>query len=397
VPENQRRTGYEALTCAACHDPHGDANNPHSLRKMDAVTLMDNKTTITNGGLGQLCMNCHLSRRDATNYVEVTAGSGNFGPHDGPQTDMLEGVNAITYGKEIPSSAHNVAVPNTCVACHLQKISANDPAFGNVGGHTFLNYWDGGTTNTTADDVSLVGLCSGCHGPMDSFDLKRSDYDGDGVVKGVQTEVKSLLDQLGNLLPPAGPGVTTSSSYTKQQLRAAYNWKFVYNDGSFGVHNVSYAVGLLKASIADLTDDADHDGLSDKWEIARFGSITAYDNNNDPDGDGVSNALELAAGTNPLLADSDGDGFNDLAEFNAGSDPLNSVDQPGFVIKIFTAAEVEFASEIGKKYQVQRVSDITGAWLNMGSVTNGTGNNISMTVSTRSGGTQNYFRVVQVP
>ena len=396
VPEAQRRTMYEAITCAACHDPHG-IESPHILRKVTSVTLMDGFTTITNGGNGQLCMNCHMSRRNATNYVEVTAGSSSFGPHEGPQTDMLEGVNAITYGKEIPSSAHNAAVDNTCVACHLQEVAANAPYFGNVGGHTFKPGWDGGTTNTTADDVHLVGLCTDCHGPIDSFDFKRSDYDGDGVIEGVQTEVKGLLDELGNLLPPAGPGVTTSASYTRQQLRAAYNWKFVYYDGSYGVHNLSYAVGLLKASIADLTDDADHDGLSDRWEIQNFGSITAYDGNADPDADGVKNSLELSAGTNPLLGDSDGDGVNDLAEMQAGSDPLNAADIPGFVVKIYTAAEIEFASVIGKKYQVQKVSDLTSAWVNVGSVTNGTGNNISMVTSARGGTGQAYFRVVQVP
>lgn len=397
LPQNQQRTAYEAITCAACHDPHGDANNPHMLRTVSAVTLMDGFTTITNGGMGQLCMNCHMTRRNATNYVETTAGSGNFGPHHGAQADMLAGVNAITYGKEIPSSAHATAVKDTCVACHLQKVSATASHFGEVGGHTFLNHWDGGTTNTTADDVALVSLCTSCHGNIDSFDFKRADYDGDGVVQGVQTEVKNLLNQLALLLPPAGPTVTINSSYTKPQLRAAYNYLFVLEDGSYGAHNLSYAVGLLKASIADLTDDADHDGLSDTWEKARFGTITAYDGNDDPDNDGVTNALEISAGTNPLLADSDGDGVNDYTELKAGSDPLNIADLPGFVVKIFTAAEIEFVSELGKKYQVQRVSDLTGAWVNVGSVTNGTGNNISMVTSTRSGGTQGYFRVVQVP
>jgi hypothetical protein len=153
----------------------------------------------------------------------------------------------------------------------------------------------------------------------------------------------------------------------------------------------------LKASIADLTDDADHDGLSDQWENLRFGNITYYDGLDDPDHDGVNNALEFSAGTNPSATDSDNDGVNDLAEMQAGSDPLNAVDKPGLVVKIYTAAEIEFASEIGKKYQVQSVSEITGTWLNVGSVTNGTGNNISMVTSARSGGTQAYFRVVQVP
>jgi hypothetical protein len=76
---------------------------------------------------------------------------------------------------------------------------------------------------------------------------------------------------------------------------------------------------------------------------------------------------------------------------------LNIADKPGLVVKIFTAAEIEFASELGKRYQVQSVSEITGTWLPVGSVTNGTGNNINMVTSTRSGGGQAYFRVVQVP
>lgn len=397
VPENQRRTAYEAITCAACHDPHGDANNPHMLRKTDAVTLMDNVTTVTNGGMGQLCINCHISRRDAVSYVDGTSTNSNlssqFGPHHGPQTDMLVGANAYNYGKEIPSSAHSAAVKDTCVACHLQEVSASDPAVGLVGGHTFRNHYEDATNN-----ISLVGLCSDCHGNITTFDFKRSDYDGDGIVQGVQTEVKGLLNQVAMLLPPVGsPTVASGVKYTQAQLRARYNYQFVLEDGSYGAHNLSYAVGLLKASLADLTDDADHDGLSDKWEIATFGSITAYDGNSDPDNDGVSNALEMSAGTNPLLADSDADGFNDLAELNAGSNPLSSLDQPGFVVKIYTAAEIEFASQVGKKYQVQRVSDMTSTWLNVGAVTNGTGNNISMVTSTRTGGTQSYFRVVQVP
>jgi hypothetical protein len=290
-----------------------------------------------------------------------------------------------------------LVVENTCVACHLQEVSASSPAFGHVGGHTFRPAWDGGTTNTTADDVELVSACVTCHGPITSFDFKRSDYDGDGVVEGVQTEVKGLLAQLAMLLPPIGqPTVAITSSYTKPQLRAAYNYQFVLEDGSYGIHNLSYAVGLLKASITDLDDDADNDGLSDKWEIAQFGSLN-YDANSDNDTDGVKNSLEISAGTNPLLADTDGDGVNDRAELEAGSNPLSAADKPGFVVKLYTAAEIEFASEVGKKYQVQRVSDLTSTWLNMGSVTNGTGNNISMTTSTRSGGTQNYFRVVNVP
>lgn len=405
---------YEAITCAACHDPH-DAQNPHQLRSAPLVTLPDG-TTVTNAGLGALCMQCHHSRngevtQNIDNYklgLPTWAGGSSFGVHDSTAGDMIEGVNGYTYGKFIPSGTHNATITNVCVGCHMQPVASTDPAFTKVGGHTFsMTYLDG--TNT----VDKVDVCVKCHGPMEGFNFARKDYDGDGNIDGVQTEVKNLLDQLSRLLPNAtyradgnyvADGLvkeigrtTTKTNWPTKFLQAAWNWQFVNVEGSHGIHNAPYAVGLLKASIADLTDDADHDGISDKWEIATFGNITLTDGNGDNDHDGVSNALELAAGTNALLADSDGDGINDLAELKAGSDPLNADDKPGFVVKIYTAAEVEFASEVGKKYQVQKVSDITGTWLNEGPVTNGTGNNISMVTSTRSGPGQGYFRVVLVP
>lgn len=405
---------YEAITCATCHDPH-DAKNPHQLRSAPLVTLPDG-TTITNAGLGALCMQCHHSRngevnQNIANYKlgqPTWAGGSSFGVHDSTAGDMIEGVNAYTYGKFIPSGTHNATITNVCVGCHMQPVAATDPAFTKAGGHTFsMSYLNG--TNT----VDKVDVCVKCHGPMEEFNFARKDYDGDGVIDGVQTEVKNLLNQLSRLLPNTvyradgnyvADGLIKTigrtsirTNWPNKFLQAAWNWQFVEVEGSHGIHNAPYAVGVLKASIADLTDDIDHDGLSDKWENTTFGSITLTDGNDDSDNDGVSNALEMAAGTNALVADSDADGVNDLAELQAGSDPLNPNDLPGFVIKIYGAAEVEFASEVGKKYQVQKVSGITGTWLNEGSVTNGTGNNISMVTSTRSGGAQNYFRVLLVP
>lgn len=404
-------TVYEAITCAACHDPH-DPENPHQLRSANTYTLPEG-TTVTNAGLGALCMECHHSRNGSAsnniiNYklgLPTWANGSSFGVHDSTAGDMVEGVNGYEYGKFIPSSTHSYVVSNVCVGCHMQPVANGDPAFTKAGGHTFSMTYTLGT-NT----VEKVDVCVKCHGPVEDFNFARKDYDGDGVIQGVQTEVQNLLNQLSRLLPSStyradgnyvadglvkSPSVKTN--WPDKFLQAAWNWQFVNVEGSKGIHNASYAVGLLKASIADLTDDADRDGLSDKWEIAKFGSISVSDGNSDPDGDGVKNSLEFSAGTNPTLADTDGDGVNDFVELQSGSDPLNAADKPGFVVKIYTAAEVEFASEVGKKYQVQKVSDITGAWLNVGSVTNGTGANISMTTSTRSGGSQGYFRVVQVP
>ena len=42
----------------------------------------------------------------------------------------------------------------------------------------------------------------------------------------------------------------------------------------------------------------------------------------DSDQDGLTDAQELALGTNPLSADSDGDGRSDLLEIEEGTNPL---------------------------------------------------------------------------
>src|SRR6478609_4835091 len=59
--------------------------------------------------------------------------------------------------------------------------------------------------------------------------------------------------------------ISVKTNWQTKFLNAAYNWQFVNNDGSKGVHNAPFATALLKASMADLTGDANNDGLPDSW------------------------------------------------------------------------------------------------------------------------------------
>ena len=61
--------------------------------------------------------------------------------------------------------------------------------------------------------------------------------------------------------------------------------------------------------------DVDADGLDDNWELSSFGNLSAS-GDEDPDGDGLDNATEQAAATNPLVVDSDDDGLDDGMEYN---------------------------------------------------------------------------------
>jgi hypothetical protein len=411
TPATPPDTTYYPIGCQTCHNPHDDSH-PNQLRLAN-VTLSDG-TVVTNAGSGAFCMQCHNSRGGSyTNMLaqyplsQVTwAGGSAFGTHDSPQGDVLEGVNAETYGKVIPSSAHRFAVTNTCAGCHMQEVATTDPAFGQAGGHTFhMTY-----TNGVGATIDKVDVCVKCHGPMTDFNLVKVDYNGDGIIEGVQTEVQKLLDKLSTLLPPrsgyqANPAnyvadglVKTSDSamaiYTNvptKFLKAYYNWDIVFRDNSRGIHNAQFVVGLLKASIGDLTGDANNDSLPDAWQIQYFGSATAPNAapNATPAGDGVPNWLKYALGLNPMIPGvvvPDG-----VVWANAGS-----VGGGANTIHIYTAAEVVFDTEVGKTYQIQSVSSLSAGWQNVGNPVAGTGASISYVTPTR-GNAQQYYRVYHTP
>ncbi|MEJ0090148.1 MAG: cytochrome c3 family protein [Limisphaerales bacterium] len=412
IPANPITT-YEAITCQTCHDPH-DATKPHQLRLGNTITLSDG-TAVTNAGSGAFCMQCHNSRGGSVTNLMVKyplnqpnwAGGVGFGPHDSPQADMLEGVNAVTYGKVIPSAAHANVVSNTCVGCHMQTVASTSPAFLKAGGHTF-NMEYNITNNGVVTAVPLTAVCAQCHGNKANatFDFPVQDYNGDGMIEGVQTEVHHLLDKLSTFLPPASykanannyvadglikTSITTYTNMPAKFLNAAYNWQFVETDGSFGIHNAPYAVGLLKSSIADLTGDANNDGIADAWQNSYFGSYTNVlaAPNASPAGDGIPNWLKYSLGLNPMVA-----GIvlpNGVVWVNT-----SSIGGETNTVHIYTAAEIAFDTQVGTSYQIQSISNLGGGWSNVGPAIAGTGTTISYLTPTRSGA-QQFFRVVHTP
>ena len=221
-----------------------------------------------------------------------------------------------------------------------------------------------------------------------------------------EAEVQHLLDKLSTMLPNGTyvtngnyiadglvkTSVSTKTNWQAKFLEAAYNWQFVANDHSLGVHNAAYAVGLLKASIADLTGDGNNDGLPDAWQIQYFGSTSnpAAAPNYCAAGDGIPNWLKYSLGLNPLVAGvtlPDG-----VIWANMVQDPNGNTNS----IQIYTAAEVTFNTEIGKSYQLQSISTLGGGWQNIGSPIQGTGQAYSFMTSTRTD-KQQFYRVMHTP
>ena len=103
-------------------------------------------------------MNCHHARHDAVSYTnDYLNNLRYYGPDMGPQTDILAGTNAITFGQNIPTSPHIDATENTCATCHMFPESAD--SLGNVilvGSQTF--------SMTDPDGNDNVAACAPCHG-----------------------------------------------------------------------------------------------------------------------------------------------------------------------------------------------------------------------------------------
>jgi len=240
---------YTPITCPTCHDPHSEEND-HQVRTVEAT--LSNGEVVTQGGLGKLCMNCHQSRRDAATYTEEPHRY--YGPHYAPQADILTGTNAVTFGKKLPTSPHLSAIENACVDCHMAPGHELDPAKV-VGSHSFKV--------TSEEGVDHVEICEGCHGDVgESFAEKKfyfngsADHDGDGVEEGLQEEVEGLMDKLAALLPDPDPHAQVDSTWTKTELKAAFNHRLVHYDGSDGIHNPAFTVALLKVSIQALINNA---------------------------------------------------------------------------------------------------------------------------------------------
>jgi hypothetical protein len=249
-PSAEQMAEDRFISCQTCHDPHSAANE-FQLRSLDDVELV-NGFTVTKGGTGKLCMTCHHARNNGPEFSKVW--SSRFDPHHGPQADMLFGTNVPTFGRYIPNSLHKDVLENTCVSCHMAEMPSDipygDPNWGKVGSHSF---------NVAKDGIDNVEVCAACHGEIESFEdiMAREDYDGDGAIEGAMAELEGLMEELAMLLPPVGEptiDIQQLRDADQAELAATYNYNFIEEDKSKGMHNFQFAIGLMKVSIEAVTN-----------------------------------------------------------------------------------------------------------------------------------------------
>jgi len=191
-------------------------------------------------------MNCHKNRRNSDTYVLTNVSSSHWGPHGSVQADNFFGRNAATFNNTpFLSNAHQFAVTDACVTCHM--VATADTGTVNrdkVGGHS----WN---LHNPASGYDHTAACTNCHGPKNSFeDFEASmDYDGDGSIEAIQSEVDGLLAKIRFLLPPTGiDSVSWEMIRDLNDLtikKAFYNYNMIMNDGSRGMHNSKFAFDVL--------------------------------------------------------------------------------------------------------------------------------------------------------
>jgi hypothetical protein len=166
-------------------------------------------------------------------------------------------------GYDYPSSAHT-DIEERCASCHMAHApdylhaafadSGLAEAQQVVGGHTFriVGEIDSALAEAAGLEPGMVlndEGCIECHGEVSLEFVELS-----------QMKVHDLMDELKALLPVypidgrrgGEPVLPAADSMSAAEEMGAYNWTFVNNDGSYGVHNMAYTIALLKSSISEV-------------------------------------------------------------------------------------------------------------------------------------------------
>ena len=289
----------QPVTCTTCHDPHDQGKrsgepNTATVRIEGSTPMLPAGFKAVGVGRGALCMTCHNTRNGAHND-EVTETADDRAPHTAAQADMLMGENA--YFVATGQRGNHSLLTDTCTTCHM--VLTPPPAE--------LSYNLSGTNH--AFEASLT-VCSECHGAFDGgtlpvvveitmeelkaaieqaiaveitaqtaegntvtlVEMGEDDADVDitdgsavTAVELTETHGRIAMDitvgdtiiehvRIGSdtaVTDAAGEELGSLVSSPAGQLiaKAGWNYFLIHGDGSEGIHNPSFVLDVLKASL----------------------------------------------------------------------------------------------------------------------------------------------------
>lgn len=258
------------LTCTGCHSTHRSFDfendgNDMAVRTLEGVDLRvfaENDAlpdyTIDYGNASNLCANCHQPRRGTPTVADYPGKylqtSGHWGPHHGPQTALLEGLlgayTTFTLVEDIPAvqqAAHRTG--SSCIECHMG--GTTDGSFGhswNPAGTNCVTCHEGTSfeelvvTGLEADMATLATLLENVVGQaIDDDDVPI--FEADGVTPVPQIGIIEWDEEDEEWHPQTG-------LFDLKDAEAAWNFLFIVEDKSKGIHNPNYAKSIIKNSIA---------------------------------------------------------------------------------------------------------------------------------------------------
>jgi nitrate/TMAO reductase-like tetraheme cytochrome c subunit len=229
------------INCRTCHQIHKTytskdwslATTSQYRWRFDST---QNQNFSASGGSANLCGRCHQARvaspaltKPSSTTDSITITSIRWGPHHGPQSNILAGKGAYNDALWDDSPHRNVA---SCIVCH------GGHAVGNfVGGHTLLM-----TSTSIGDNVSVCNN-TGCHNGATSFDIGSAQ----STIFGKYSQLKGLL-AAANMLD-TNTMLIKPKKYAQADLAVFWNFMLIDADRSMGVHNYLYCLGLLNDGI----------------------------------------------------------------------------------------------------------------------------------------------------
>jgi hypothetical protein len=209
--------------CRTCHQVHTTYTSADWALETEAPVVQTISGLTYDGGMGNLCANCHQARRYIANFVDKNdatkyAATARFNPHVSDQSDIMLGSGGV--GVEGKPGSHYSMVKDTCVACHM----------GEGGSHLF---------------EAQLSTCVTCHADATDFNIN-----------GAQEALAARIEELKTALTTAGlldeNGSPVPGSYDEKKATALWNYGVIIEDGSGGIHNPNYVNALIDASLEAL-------------------------------------------------------------------------------------------------------------------------------------------------
>lgn len=226
------------IGCFACHAPHTTWD--FSLRDSSAVTLVNG--TIYDYGKSNLCVRCHHSIDSTEVLIKDNVAVGDYWnswvklvEHGSSEAEMLTATGGYLYS-DTTAASHSTTADMACITCHQEM----DSLF-TMGGHSLNFRYESAILDKTCNR-------SECHSSTYVItaafvNSRQSIYTNSvNALRGALVEDSLLDDATG--LPFIDLVIPDSGS-----AGALYNYFFLANDKSKGMHNWDYAMLLIGSSL----------------------------------------------------------------------------------------------------------------------------------------------------